>query len=238
MRYSKFILRLSLLVLSTLFITTSATAEHSVRGAQRVQFDSLDTEDGTPLRLFGWFFPARNATKAPVIIALHGCGGLYGRNGDFNQRHRAVAELLQQQGYHVLFPDSFNPRGKEQICTEKFGTRDINSANGWREAQGALQWAARQSNVDAAPHRLARLVARRGALALGQQPTHVRGGKVSDSAGGGDCVLPGLHGVRQRARRLSSERATATYDRREGRLDAGVLLHRAARPQAISAGRV
>ena len=150
MMYSKAMLRLSLLVLCTLLITTSAAAEHSVRGAQRVEFDSLDTKDGKPLGLFGWFFPAPNATKAPVIIALHGCGGLYGRDGDFNQRHRAMAELLQQQDYHVLFPDSFNPRGKKQICTEKFGTRDINSANRRHDVHGALQWAARQSNVDAA----------------------------------------------------------------------------------------
>jgi dienelactone hydrolase len=143
-------LTVSLLVLCTLITTASAAAEHTVRSAQRVEFDSLDTKDSKPLGLFGWFFPAPNETKAPVIIALHGCGGLYARAGDFNQRHRAAAELLQQQGYHVLFPDSFNPRGKEQICTETRGTRDINSANRRRDVQGALQWAAQQSNVDLA----------------------------------------------------------------------------------------
>ncbi len=133
-----------------LFLATPALAQ-TISGSDRVEFDSLDLDDGKPVKLFGWFFPAKNtkAAKAPVVIAFHGCGGLYGRKGDFNERHRAMAELLQKEGYNVLFPDSFTPRGKESICTEKLGTRKIDSANRRRDALGALNWVAAQPSVDA-----------------------------------------------------------------------------------------
>jgi dienelactone hydrolase len=120
----------------------------SVRGAERVEFDSLDLINGKPVRLFSWFFAAKGKT-GPAVIALHGCGGLYGRDKDLNARHRAMAELLQQEGYHALFPDSLQPRGKESICSEKIGTRDLTSANRRRDVLGALDWIARRPEVDA-----------------------------------------------------------------------------------------
>src|SRR5437763_870706 len=50
-----------------------------------------------------------------TVIALHGCGGLYvlrgERRGYLLSRNDAMAELLQSNGYAVLFPDSFVARG-------------------------------------------------------------------------------------------------------------------------------
>lgn len=139
-----------------LLIACYPTHAESVRGAQRVEFDSLDTVDGKPLRLFGWFFAANGGkATAPTVVALHGCGGLYGRDGDLNARHRAMAALLQQQGYHALFPDSLTPRNKKQICTEAISTRDINHANRRRDVLGALAWAANYPGAD--PSRIALL---------------------------------------------------------------------------------
>jgi len=129
-------------------VTIPAAQAQSVRGAERVEFDSLDRNNGKPVRLFGWFFAAKRKTGA-AVIALHGCGGLYGRDKDLNARHRAMAELLQQEGYHVLFPDSFMPRGKESLCSEKIGTRDLTSANRRRDVLGALNWIAARPQVDA-----------------------------------------------------------------------------------------
>jgi dienelactone hydrolase len=54
----------------------------------------------------------------PAVIALHGCGGLYGKNGDLSPRHKDWAERLQAQGFLVLMPDSFGSRGEGSQCRE------------------------------------------------------------------------------------------------------------------------
>jgi dienelactone hydrolase len=142
--------RASVLAVIAWLALGTAMPAHAVRGAERVEFDSLDLKDGRPLRLFGWFLPAPPSdTPAPIVIALHGCGGLYGRDNDLNRRHRAMAELLHAHGYHVLFPDSFTPRGQRSICAERIGTRDIRNANRRRDVLAALDWAAARENVDA-----------------------------------------------------------------------------------------
>jgi dienelactone hydrolase len=136
----------------TMLITT-ATPLHAqtVPGAARVEFDSRDRHDGKAVRLFGWFFKAKAdaPSKAPLVVALHGCGGLYGRDKDLNARHAEMGALLGRQGYHVLFPDSFTPRGYNSICTIKIGARDLNVANRRRDVLGALAWAAARPEVDA-----------------------------------------------------------------------------------------
>jgi len=149
-KYLSLFQRWFLIVLS-LATTPALVQAQSVRGAERVEFDSLDRINGKPVRLFGWFFAAKGmaSAQAPAVIALHGCGGAYGRDKDLNPRHRAMAELLQQEGYHALFPDSFQPRGKESICSEKIGTRDLTSANRRRDVLGALNWVVKRPEVDA-----------------------------------------------------------------------------------------
>ena len=136
-----------------MILLTTATPLHAqtVPGAERVEFDSRDQRDGKAVRLFGWFFKAKadTAGKAPLVVALHGCGGLYGSDKDLNARHAEMGELLRRQGYHVLFPDSFTPRGYASICTIKTGTRDLNAANRRRDVLGALAWAASRPEVDA-----------------------------------------------------------------------------------------
>ncbi|HKA32898.1 MAG TPA: dienelactone hydrolase family protein, partial [Candidatus Binatia bacterium] len=82
-----------------LLLTAAAPlAAQTVPGAARVEFDSRDENGGKPVRLFGWFFAAKGGAKAPAVVALHGCGGLYGGDKDFNARHREMAELLRRQG--------------------------------------------------------------------------------------------------------------------------------------------
>ncbi len=76
------------------------------------------------LAIQAWHFrPAiGNMSAQPVVIALHGCGGLYAtagaRKGQLNARHQAMGEMLAQQGYHALFPDSFGSRGIQGTCSE------------------------------------------------------------------------------------------------------------------------
>jgi dienelactone hydrolase len=52
----------------------------------------------------------------PAVVALHGCAGLYGRDGSLSPRHVDWAERLVAKGFVVLFPDSFGSRGAGSQC--------------------------------------------------------------------------------------------------------------------------
>ena len=110
---------------------------------QSFSFPSLD---GTVIQALV-FQPA----QAPrgTVVALHGCGGLFATTGDrqgqLNARHQAMANLLVAQGYAVVFPDSLNPRGVAQLCTQKIGTRSINQTERRRDALATMNWVAAQA---------------------------------------------------------------------------------------------
>jgi dienelactone hydrolase len=77
------------------------------------------------------------------------------RRDELSSRHRAMAELLTDEGYIVLFPDSFRVRGREEICTVEYRQRTITQASRRLDAQGALAYL--QSRPDVAPGRVAAL---------------------------------------------------------------------------------
>jgi dienelactone hydrolase len=52
----------------------------------------------------------------PAVVALHGCSGLYGKDGALSPRHADWAERLTKKGFVVLFPDSFGSRGAGSQC--------------------------------------------------------------------------------------------------------------------------
>jgi dienelactone hydrolase len=109
---------------------------------QEASFAGLD---GTQLK--AWVLqPA--ATPKGSVVALHGCGGLYAtsgaRKGQLNARHQAMADSLLAQGYAVVFPDSFTPRGETQVCTQKIGVRAITQTQRRLDALATLNWVAAQ----------------------------------------------------------------------------------------------
>ena len=110
---------------------------------QEASFNSLD---GTVLTALV-FQPA--GSPKGVVIALHGCGGLFAtrgaRKGLLNARHQAMADLLVAQGYSVVFPDSLTPRGESELCTQTIGTRKVDQTERRADALGALVWVAAQS---------------------------------------------------------------------------------------------
>lgn len=85
----------------------------------------------------------------PVVIALHGCGGLSAANEAVAPRYRDWAEQLLKAGYAVLLPDSFGSRELGPQCREKERkvlarrerVADITASHKWLAAQG---WAARE----------------------------------------------------------------------------------------------
>lgn len=135
-------------------ITGLAIALAMSAHAEEVSFNSLDA---TPITA-QVFQPAQQPPRG-TVVALHGCGGLNAtvgaRKGELSARHRAYAEMLTAEGYAVVFPDSFAPRGETQICTQRNGSRRITQAERRADALAALAWAAAQPW--ARPDRLALL---------------------------------------------------------------------------------
>ncbi len=129
---------------------------------ERVSFPSLDidAQTGTPIMLTGLYFtPDSAAGGFPAVIALHGCDGMYStlasRRGRLTARHQAMADMLVAEGYAVLFPDSFNPRGRREVCSQPVREQTITQAHRRLDVLGALEYV--RSRTDIAPHRIALL---------------------------------------------------------------------------------
>jgi len=75
----------------------------------------------------------------PTVIALHGCGGLGGRDEPVLPHYRDWAELLLKSGKAVLWPDSYGSRELGPQCRVKDvrvkprreRVADIMAARGW-----------------------------------------------------------------------------------------------------------
>jgi len=85
-----------------------------------VSFASLDGDltRGTPTSLQGLLFKPAGPGPFPAVVGMHGCGGLFNRQGQLVARERAWAEILTSRGYVVLFPDSFGPRNVVHACAD------------------------------------------------------------------------------------------------------------------------
>jgi len=110
--------------------------------AEPVAFDAADPS------LTGVIERPAGAGPMPAVVALHGCGGLFGRDGALGKRERDWADRLVGAGYAVLFPDSFTGRGFRQVCT--LGHRPVTPEVRSGDARAALHWLARQPWVDPA----------------------------------------------------------------------------------------
>ncbi len=104
----------------------------------------------------------------PVVIALHGCGGLGGHSGPVQPRYRDWAEQLLRDGKAVLLPDSYGSRelgpqcrvkerqvrarrervadimaSRQWLVQQPWAARDRISLLGWENGASALLWAVR-----------------------------------------------------------------------------------------------
>lgn len=147
------------LLLHGLLALCAATPAVASDAAQRVQIASLPQQDGQPLALSGYWFPAPSSTSAqarPAVLLLHGCGGALGRRADeLSERMQSYRALLNQEGWHVLVLDSLSPRGERELCTQRMGSRQVTMRERRRDTLGALQWLAARPEVD--PARIALL---------------------------------------------------------------------------------
>ena len=134
---------LAILMLAMLQMATPAWAD------ERVAFPSFD-EDLTGAAatvLDGRLYRPPGAGPFPAVVGMHGCGGRDFRNRDapFNNIG-GWAERLSAQGYIVLLPDSFRPRGTIEVCTQ--GKQAVSpTRHRPRDALGALAWLRAQPYV-------------------------------------------------------------------------------------------
>jgi dienelactone hydrolase len=91
-------------------------------------------------------------TKAPTIIALHGCGGMLNAKGEPNNRTKDYAALLNAQGWHVVYIDSFTARGVKSVCG---GGQAVTLKQRVQDVQAAVGYVAQQPYAD--PARIALL---------------------------------------------------------------------------------
>ncbi len=114
-------------------------------------FAPVEPAPGPELRL--QWQPAPVPGRRPVVVALHGCGGLYTSRGAMDVRYIEYAARWNAAGWHVLLPDSFSARGKTSTCREPSAERSVTVAMRRRDVNAALQWLQSQADVD--PRRVA-----------------------------------------------------------------------------------
>lgn len=137
-----------------LLIASMLLAPAGAGAQQRVTFDSRDGDltGGTPTRLEALLTLPDGPGPHPAILAMHGCGGMYVKSGSraglVLSRDLAWVERFRARGYVVLQPDSFGPRGRSEVCSQKERTIDSRRERP-RDAHGALAWLAAQPFVDA-----------------------------------------------------------------------------------------
>lgn len=107
-------------------------------GASTVQFDSLDADiaAGRATLLSALMFRAAGKGKHGAVVALSDCAGI-------TDAQIKWARELAAQGYSVVLPDSFGPRGVKDGCADlRVVTRQR-----WRDAYAALAFLRAQSFV-------------------------------------------------------------------------------------------
>ena len=104
---------LSAIVFLTLF--TGAFAADAAPFPSPRQVD-IPSDSGT---LHAQLYKPEGDGPFPVVIALHGCGGLAGHSEPVQARYREWTEQLLKGGTAVLLPDSYGSRELGPQCRVK-----------------------------------------------------------------------------------------------------------------------
>lgn len=141
---------------AALWVVHAALAHAVLPAPERVTFPSLDVDaSGRPVEIAALYFrPSEAAPGAavPLIVAAHGCDGLFSarpsRRDQLSDRSAEWTEQLLSDGYAVLLPDSFNSRGRRTVCLVKRGDPTITPMTRRLDILGALRYAAALPGVD------------------------------------------------------------------------------------------
>ena len=159
-------MRLSSAAFLTLFAVVSAAGAAPLSAPHQV-----DIPSGSPpgsATLHAQLYKPDGDGPFPVVIALHGCGGLAGHSEQVAPRYRDWAEQLLKGGNAVLLPDSYGSRelgpqcrvkerkvlarrervtdilaSRQWLVQQPWAARERNSLMGWDNGASALLWAVR-----------------------------------------------------------------------------------------------
>lgn len=115
-------------------------AAGSTAAAETVRFP------GAGLELVGRLYVPEGKGPFPALVLMHGCGGMWGANGEPTPSYDDWARRLQARGYLAVLLDSFGPRKVREICTQR--ERAVSPA--WDrtgDAYAALEWLVRREDV-------------------------------------------------------------------------------------------
>jgi dienelactone hydrolase len=152
----------SLIIVLALLAVTSPAHAAPLPGPQAVEIPS-----GTAV-LHAQLYKPEGDGPFPVVIALHGCGGLGGHSEPIQVRYRDWAEELLKDRKAVLFPDSYGSRelgpqcrvkerritarrervtdilaARQWLMQQSWAAHDRISLLGWANGASALLWAVR-----------------------------------------------------------------------------------------------
>lgn len=117
-----------------------------LRFAQAVEVQFADASG--KIVLSAEWFPVSSAGRHPVVIALHGCGGVRDAQGRFNPIVYREAAYYQGEEIHFLTLDSFSLRGISSICEVPLSRRPIDEERRREDVMAALSWLSTQPGVD------------------------------------------------------------------------------------------
>jgi dienelactone hydrolase len=154
-------------LLSAFIFMTLSTGAPAVSAAPLPSPHQVDIPSGGGVLHAQLYKPDGNG-PFPVVIALHGCGGLAGRSDPVQPRYGDWAEQLLKGGKAVLLPDSYGSRelgpqcrvrerrvlarrervvdimaARQWLVQQPWAARDRISLLGWANGASALLWAVR-----------------------------------------------------------------------------------------------
>lgn len=116
-------------------------AEPSQALAPRSHISSASAPDYQSTQTRAWVFHPTGVTPKALVVLLHGCGGLFTKAGALQNRFKDYLPALLERGYAALLVDSFGPRGRREICTQRYNERQITSVDRSHDVREALAWA-------------------------------------------------------------------------------------------------
>src|SRR5262249_34090813 len=104
--------------------------------------DTVDVGEGDG-RLNAVLYRPQGVGPFPVVLGLHGCGGMLNRSGKIVRRYAEWGERLSRAGIASLFLNSYTPRGLGSQCRVREGrvrssrerVADAYLARRWLQAQ-------------------------------------------------------------------------------------------------------
>lgn len=112
------------------------------------QAESLQIPAGKTALQAHWY-PLPGDAPKPAVLALHGCGGLYLKDGKtLAARYPEYQQMLAGLGVQLLLTDSWGSRGLGPQCGTKYAERKVSVEDRRADALNALEWLRRQPGVD------------------------------------------------------------------------------------------